>query len=321
MICQRTKQRPLRIIPWWPYFHISPLYEKYSTLKSTNIVNKRLKRGAYMATQIVSFLNMKGGVGKSTLCYNIAYTIANHFQKNVLVIDMDPQFNTTQALIEKYSDTDAYLKLVDEQKTVKQIFVKNNSLVNRNVEPEQSFENIILPLQSNLSLICGDLDLITIESSQRGTENLLDSTIKKINEKFDYEYILIDCPPTHSFYTTSSLIASDYYFAPVKPDMYSLIGVELLQGVVKNVNELNRTTTKCLGIIFTMIRRGITTQERIITEVKSRYSGVRVFDNVMHHYQYNETGRLDTFMYDMISTKDEIIAITGEFLKELSYLE
>jgi len=270
---------------------------------------------------VVSFLNMKGGVGKSTLCYNIAYTIARHFNKSVLLIDMDPQFNATQALIEKYSDTETYLRLVEEKRTVKQIFAKSSSLITRNSGFDETIENIIFPLQENLDLICGDLDLITVESSQRGTENLLDTTIKKITEKNNYDYILIDCPPTHSFYTTSSLIASEYYFAPVKPDMYSLLGVDLLQSVVRNVNELNRSTTKCLGIIFTMIRRGITTQERIIENVKERYNRVKVFENVMHHYQYNETGRLDSFMLDMSSTEQEIIAITSEFIKELDYRE
>lgn len=274
-----------------------------------------------MSSPVVSFLNMKGGVGKSTLCYNVAYTIANHFEKNVLLIDMDPQFNTTQALIEKYYDTDTYLKLVGERRTVKQIFAKNHSLINRPSDSEQSIEALILPLQDNFSLICGDLDLITIESSQRGTENLLDSTIKSITSKYDFDYILIDCPPTYSFYTTSSLIASDFYFAPVKPDMYSLLGVELLQTVVRNVNELNRMDTKCLGILFTMIRRHITSQERIISEVKSKYTSIRVFDNVMHHIQYNETGRLDSFMYDMLTTKYEIIAITEEFMEELKKYE
>jgi chromosome partitioning protein len=269
-------------------------------------------------TPVVSFLNMKGGVGKSTLCYNIAYTLARHFNKRVLVIDMDPQFNTTQALIEKYYDSDFYLHLVKEKKTILRVFQNTTSIIQRytNTTNEELSEQIILNLEENLSLICGTLDLIMVESSQRGTENLLYSFIDGIISKNEFNYILIDCPPTHSFYTTSSLIASNFYLAPVKPDMYSLLGVELLQSVVDNVNTLHKSNTKCLGIIFTMVK-GLQTQEKIIASVKEKYNTIKVFKNVMNNFQYNETGRIDTFMFDMLRTRNEIIAITSEFVKEL----
>ncbi|HFJ9455962.1 ParA family protein [Bacillus albus] len=265
---------------------------------------------------IISFLNMKGGVGKSTLCFNIAYTLAKKFKKKVLVLDMDPQFNTTQALIEKFSDTEHYLGIVKEKKTILRIFQSQSSLVRNEDANGFKNEDLIINLDKNLSLICGDLDLIMIESSQRGTENLLDGFIKEINREKDFDYVFIDCPPTHSFYTTSSLIASDYYFAPVKPDVYSLLGVDLLQTVVTNVNKMNRASARCLGIIFTMVRNS-TTERRIIDDVKEKYSSVKVFNSEMKYFQYNATGKLDTFMYDMATTEEEIVNITHELMEEL----
>jgi chromosome partitioning protein len=267
--------------------------------------------------KVISFLNMKGGVGKSTLCFNMAYTAARHFEKRVLVIDMDPQFNTTQALMEKYYGSEQYLRLVGEKKTVLRIFQNTTSIIQRGEEKIVAPNEIIQPLEDNLSLICGDLDLIMIESSTRGTENLLDAFIQKVNDEENFDYIFIDCPPTHSFYTTSSLIASSYYLAPVKPDMYSLLGVELLQSVVSNVNTINRARVNCLGLIFTMVKPTSVTQRRIIDSVKEKYNTNKVFENEMFFYQYNETGRIETFMYDMLSTKDKIIEITEEFIKEL----
>ncbi|MCR8866886.1 ParA family protein [Priestia megaterium] len=268
-------------------------------------------------TPVISFLNMKGGVGKSTLCFNIAYTIANHFKKRVLVLDMDPQFNTTQALIEKYYNSEAYIGLVEEEKTVLRVFQGQKSIIQRgNEDNDFSPEDIILELEENLSLICGNLDLIMVESSQRGTENLLDSFIRKIVEKNDYEYIFIDCPPTYSFYTTSSLIASNYYFAPVKPDMYSVLGVDLLSSVIRNVNSINRANVSCLGMIFTLVRNSAT-QRRIIDSLKEKNKNIKVFESEMTYFQYSESGRIDTFMYDMDKTKAEIIEIAEEFMNEL----
>lgn len=267
-------------------------------------------------TKVISFLNMKGGVGKSTLCFNMAYTIARHIGKRVLVIDMDPQFNTTQALIEKYHSTEFYMELVEKDKTILRVFQSRTSVVQRTQSNSIDSKDIIIDLEDKLSLVCGNLDLIMIESSQRGTENLLDTFIKKIIQEQDFDYVFIDCPPTHSFYTTSSLIASDYYFAPVKPDMYSVLGVELLQNVIRNVNDMNRASVECLGIVFTMVKR-VTSERRIIDDVRTKYSNIKVFESEMRHFQYNATGRIDTFMYDMTTTRDEIIEITNEFIKEL----
>ena len=60
--------------------------------------------------KIISFINMKGGVGKTTLCINIAYTLAAHFNKKVLLVDIDPQFNATQSLFTKFKNLEDYSK-------------------------------------------------------------------------------------------------------------------------------------------------------------------------------------------------------------------
>ena len=68
--------------------------------------------------KVISFINMKGGVGKTTLAINIGYTLVKHFHKDVLLIDMDPQFNATQALITKSSSIEAYQELRKNNKTI-----------------------------------------------------------------------------------------------------------------------------------------------------------------------------------------------------------
>ncbi|ECP0926862.1 ParA family protein, partial [Listeria monocytogenes] len=74
-----------------------------------------------MSPDIVSFINMKGGVGKTTLTINIAYTLAKEFKKNVLLIDMDPQFNATQSLMTKFKSLKDYEDLRNSGKTINYI--------------------------------------------------------------------------------------------------------------------------------------------------------------------------------------------------------
>lgn len=80
--------------------------------------------------KVISFINMKGGVGKTTLTINIAYTLVKEFHKRVLVIDMDPQFNATQALMTKFRSIDFYQKLLKTGPTIANLLIdSNNSMV------------------------------------------------------------------------------------------------------------------------------------------------------------------------------------------------
>ncbi|KAA6482208.1 ParA family protein [Bacillus swezeyi] len=266
---------------------------------------------------VVSFLNMKGGVGKTTLCINIAYTLVKHFSKKVLLIDMDPQFNASQSLMTKYYDTEKYFALKQEGKTVIKIFENNFSLITSE-EKEVKENKLTTNLEDGFDLVLGDLDLIKVESGQRGSENLLRDFVESDEILYAYDYILIDCPPTHSFYTSASLITSNYYLAPLKPDVYSFLGVELLKYVVSNVNRLYKCNVKPLGVVFTMINNSLTRQSQIVTALKDRYSKqMKFFKQDSNEYEYISSGKIETFMYDMLRTKKEIINITKEFIEEI----
>lgn len=267
--------------------------------------------------KVISFLNMKGGVGKTTLCINVAYCLVKHFNKKVLLIDMDPQFNATQSLMEKYYSSEKYLEFKKQKKTVLQVFQNDKSLIEINDESSIEPTDLIVNLKDNFDMVIGDLDLIKVESSERGTENLLIDFINRVNNVQDYEYILIDCPPTYSFFTTSSLIASDFYLAPIKPDVYSILGIDLLRHVVENVNRMHRVSVKPLGIIFTMIDSKLVRQSRIIEGIKQQPSSINVFSSTVEEFEYIASGKMDTFMLDMAKTNDEIKLITQEFIEEI----
>lgn len=267
--------------------------------------------------KIISFINMKGGVGKTTLCINIGYCLERVFNKKVLIIDMDPQFNASQSLFEKFQDYKYYLEKKKQKETIKYLFDQDISLIYDTEKPSHGNNiSLIEKLTDNLHIIPGDLEMVKIESAERGTENLLKYHLNKIKDSQDYDYILIDCPPTYSIYTTASLIASDFYLVPIKPDIYSALGIDLLRYVVSRIESLHNATAKQLGTIFTIYEDKPTVNKTIkdIIDSEPSYS---YFEKKMYDYTYIPNGSINTLMYDMITTRSNIVEITNEFIQEV----
>ncbi|WP_419962060.1 ParA family protein [Psychrobacillus sp. BM2] len=280
----------------------------------TGVENTQVKEPA----KVISFINMKGGVGKTTLCINIAYTLERAFSKKVLVVDMDPQFNASQSLFEKFKNYEYYLEKKKRKETIKYLFDQDISLVYGGKIPStESKINPIEELTPNLHIIAGDLDMVRLESSERGTENLLKNYIQTLTKNVDYDYILIDCPPTYSFYTTASLIASDLYFVPIKPDIYSALGIDLLRFVINRVDTLHGASAKQLGTIFTVVEN-IPTVNKTIKDIIESEPDFNYFENKMTDFKYVPNGSISSFLYDMATTRTEITSITSEFIQEVA---
>lgn len=202
---------------------------------------------------------MKGGVGKTTLAINIADYISRREQKKILLIDIDPQFNATQCLFsaEAYiehlsSGKDTILNIFDNEVRRKASTVSGSKKISSRVLSD------IRPVKITdyLHILPGNLELFKIEmSSGSGKENKLKFYIEDINKIENYDYVLIDTPPTPSVWMTSALIASEYYIIPVKPDPLSLVGIDLLENIVDQKREAYNLNIKCIGIIFTMVER------------------------------------------------------------------
>lgn len=159
--------------------------------------------------------------------------------------------------------------------------------------------------------------MVRLESSERGTENLLKVYIQNLLKNVDYDYILIDCPPTYSFYTTASLIASDLYFVPIKPDIYSALGIDLLRFVINRVDTLHGASAKQLGTIFTVVQ-DIPTVNKTINDIIKSEPDFNYFQNRMTEFKYVPNGSISTFLYDMSTTRAEITSITNEFIQEVA---
>lgn len=207
----------------------------------------------------ICLINMKGGVGKTTLTINLADYLSKRDNDKVLIVDIDPQFNTTQCLFSgaeyvKYleKDNDTILKIFDDS-------VKRKISTVNGVTPNDLKElKDIKPhkISKNLHILPGNLELYKLEmASGSGKENKLKQYIEEINKIEKYDFVLIDTPPTPSVWMTSALIASDYYLIPVKPDPISFVGIDLLENIVDQKRDAYNLQIKCLGLIFTMVER------------------------------------------------------------------
>lgn len=210
-----------------------------------------------MTAKIISIINMKGGVGKTTLTCNISSELAERGY-SVLVIDSDPQFNTTQTLFKYYLDNfGKYRELKDNELTISNIFTgSNRSRLSQETDKGQG--NIIYTLENSnynsMDIIPGDLSLIVdvnANAADKFKEFFFDKKLKET-----YDYIIIDCPPTWGHLTSISLSLSDYYLIPTRLDDFSTIGItilsELLSSKVKSL-KTDGSSLNCLGVVYMML--------------------------------------------------------------------
>lgn len=265
---------------------------------------------------IVSFINMKGGVGKTTLCVNIAYALSKLGSK-VLLIDLDPQFNTTQHFLNDIEYKEIKMK---KSPTIFNIFINGGNITPVSVfsedKDEIDFEDCIYEHTENLHLIPGDLDLIRLEFMDRGAELILRNFLDEHKLSDMYDYILIDCPPTNSLWTTSALLASEYYLIPVKPDFLSTLGLNLFITMVKKVSKKFGHKLKSAGVIFTMVRRTNHADKTMNEIAENAGVGSDVYENnIRLSTKIAKAPAKREFIFDLPDHGKDIRAISREFVR------
>ncbi|MGV3631183.1 MAG: ParA family protein [Bacteroidota bacterium] len=204
--------------------------------------------------RVISFINMKGGVGKTTTVVEVGTILAKEHKKRVLLIDLDPQTNTTFS----FMGIEEWEKLKDTS-TIADVLGMNTGYSSREQEYDINqaiIENVsgidgldLIP--SHIELTFLDLDL----SGQAGREIILQNQLK--NCKKSYDYILIDCPPNLTLAPQNALVVSDYIIVPVIPEFYPSIGLPLLTNRISQLKKrLPNCTVELLGVVFTKVKRG-----------------------------------------------------------------
>lgn len=200
----------------------------------------------------VSLINMKGGVGKSTLTVNLAWHFAayRNWLKKVLVVDLDPQFNASQYLV----GVSGYKQIIDEdQPTVWNIFEAHTKIPGAKaepLEPKGTVKNVrTIKGGGRLDLIPSRLELALSLRSPGTKERLLAPALKELEG--EYDLILIDCAPTESILTTAAYLSSDYILVPVKPEYLSTMGLPLLVNSMHDFKqEYPEQNLGLAGIVF-----------------------------------------------------------------------
>lgn len=206
----------------------------------------------------ISFVNMKGGVGKTTLAINVADCLARVHGKKVAIIDVDPQFNATQCMI----SGDEYVQIVKTgQDTVMNVFDTDarpvaGAVTGATTSDPKELADIELISKHGLYILPGHIELYRLEMvSGEGREFALKRFVAEALEPEGFDYVIFDTPPTPSIWMTSALIASEYFVIPVKPDPLSMIGIDLLRSIIDRKRRAYSLKLECLGIVFTMVER------------------------------------------------------------------
>lgn len=206
--------------------------------------------------EIVSFVNMKGGVGKTTLAVNVADTLNRRNDKRVLIVDIDPQFNATQCL---YSGDDYVQKREEGGHTVADLFNDNptstvSALTGVNVHSPPKLEEVTpWTFRPGLDILPGNLEIYRMDmGAGQGRELRLKRYLEIMAAKDRYDVVVIDTPPTPSTFMNSALLASNYYLVPVKPEPLSRVGIDLLRGVIDRITENHGHKIICAGVVVTL---------------------------------------------------------------------
>lgn len=278
-----------------------------------------------MSGKVVSFINMKGGVGKTTLCIGIGEYLANYCNKKILFIDLDPQFNTTQSLVNEFNLEDEYLSNYSEgvnQKTVMRLFETQQTIAKRLDLPEP--KDILVRLNDKMDLLPGTIDLILVETDKDGSKaKKVKKFIQNNDLKDKYDFIFIDCPPTISVYTDAALIASDFYLVPIRIDRYSILGIKLLKQVIDRLDDNENIGIKPLGVVYTMVK-DLTYKTQ---QLKSTFESSEIVQEIgMFEHMTSNVNDLLVGLQGNIASKykksrEDICAICKEFLERIEKYE
>ena len=211
--------------------------------------------------KVVSVANQKGGVGKTTTSVNLSTILAKKGKK-VLMIDADPQGNASSGVgIDREEiELSVYDTLINDIK-IEQIFKKTNI-------------KILLICHSNINLAGAEVELVSVMSREHRLKEKLDEV------KDDYDFIIIDCPPSLGLITLNAFTASDSVLIPVQCEYYALEGLGQLLNTISLVKRHLNKDIEIEGALLTMYDIRTNLSNQVVKEVK-KYFNDKVYKNVI----------------------------------------
>ena len=209
----------------------------------------------------ISIFNMKGGVGKSTTAYNLAIGLSRFQQQKVLLIDIDPQGNSSAAL---------GVSIWELETQLKDVLLKTTSL-----------ETVLIPIEDNLDLVPCNILMAENEipiSGLPGRELLLRKAISSIAS--NYDYILIDCPPNIGVFSINALMASDRVLIPVDMSYLGLLGITAIERALDLIRSALDHPIEIAGVLATRFDGRNKLSAEVLESLKEHFGGL-VYDTVI----------------------------------------
>jgi chromosome partitioning protein len=290
---------------------------------------------------IIATVNMKGGVGKTTLTVNLATCLAKNHGKRVLVVDLDSQISATLSLMQPQE----FARVRRDKRTLSQLIykeIKPNSRIKRTA-PEVVQSNI---WQVNgLSLLPGDIDLydeyLVSELLHKKASNNDKCDFSDVWNGFeeeliqgilapvvnDYDFILLDCAPGYNLLTRSGIVASNFYLLPARPEPLSVVGIQLLERRIAKLKESYGEDScfkaQLLGIVFILSGGGLFDRyyKQVMQRVTGDFNPGQLFENRIP-MDVNVAKAVDSFMPAVLATPSSsgsraFAKLTEEFLQKV----
>ena len=236
--------------------------------------------------KIISLINLKGGVGKTTTCLALADILACEYKYKVLVIDLDPQTNITVSLIHQ----DEWEKRDRKGLTLKQLFLDAQS-GDSTFDPQKAIVKNVSNVKGGikgLDLLPSSLGLIEMQDRIALIASTSFYTVKptEILKKsiepllFEYDFVLVDCPPNLGTVTLNGIFISDCYIIPTIPDILSTYGIPQIISKVSQFAGKEELKIKPLGILITKYNKKSILHDKTIATLESKYVNDKSFPKV-----------------------------------------
>ena len=212
--------------------------------------------------RIIAIANQKGGVGKTTTAINLAASLAV-LEKKVLIIDADPQANTTSGL--NFSPDN------DEKRTLYEVLIGSLDVRDSLIQTEVERLHMI---PSHINLVGAEIELLEVPDR----ESVMKNALAPIRD--DYDYIIIDCAPSLGLITINSLTAADSVIIPVQPEFFALEGLGKLLQTVRIVQSGVNPSLQIEGFVVTMFDGRTRVHTQVLAELRDHFKDL-VFNTVI----------------------------------------